>query len=121
VDKYTVAKTYTEGYPQFLSYFNFDATKIGALGSVYYAGNFAGSLCNVYFPDRFGRLRTIQGACVVSVLGAAMQTGAQNLGVLLAGRFMGGLAAGVIYAVCPLYASEIAPPAVRGRVGGLYA
>lgn len=26
-----------------------------------------------------------------------------------------------IYAVCPMYASEISPPHVRGRVGGLYA
>jgi MFS family permease len=69
---------------------------IGALGSVYYAGNFVGSLSNIYFPDKIGRLRTIQYACVVSVVGAGMQTGAQSMAVMLVGRFIGGYAAGVV-------------------------
>lgn len=40
----------------------------------------------MYFPDKIGRLRTIQYACVVGVVGAGMQTGARSLGVMLAGR-----------------------------------
>jgi MFS family permease len=49
-----------------------------------------------------------------------MQTGAKSLGVLLPGRAIGGIACGIIVALCPLYASEVSPPHVRGRVGGLY-
>src|ERR1700760_511903 len=72
------------GYPEFIEYFHFNATTLGALGSAYYAGNFVGSLCNVWLPDKFGRLNVVRFASVISILGAGMQTGAQSLGVLLA-------------------------------------
>ncbi|KAK5945215.1 hypothetical protein PMZ80_002419 [Knufia obscura] len=108
------------GYPEFISYFNFNATTLGALGSAYYAGNFGGSLVNLWLPDKVGRLRAVQIASVISIVGAGMQTGAQGLGVLLAGRAIGGVACGIIVSLCPLYASEVSPPHVRGRVGGLY-
>lgn len=108
------------GYPEFISYFNFNATTLGALGSAYYAGNFAGSLVNLWLPDKVGRLKAVQIAAVISIVGAGMQTGAHSLGVLLAGRAIGGIACGIIVSLCPLYASEISPPHVRGRVGGLY-
>jgi MFS family permease len=108
------------GYPAFINYFNFNSTTLGALGSVYYGGNFIGNFIMLYIADRFGRLRTIQVACVISLLGVALQTGAQNQGMLFSGRVIGGIACGIIYSVCPLYASEISPPEIRGRVGGLY-
>ena len=108
------------GYPSFISYFKFDAVKLGAFGSVYYGGNFIGNMANLYLPDRFGRLRTIQFASVLSILGAGLQTGASNFGILMGGRVIGGVACGIVYTVCPLYASEISPPEFRGRVGGLY-
>lgn len=108
------------GYPEFISYFNFNATTLGALGSAYYAGNFLGSLLNLWLPDRFGRLNVVRFASVISIVGAGMQTGAQSLGVLLAGRAVGGIACGIIVSLCPLFASEVSPPHVRGRVGGLY-
>ena len=79
-----------------------------------------GSLCNLWLPDKFGRLNVVRFASVISIIGAGMQTGAQSLGVLLAGRAIGGIACGIIVALCPLYASEVSPPHVRGRVGGLY-
>ncbi|KAF2093541.1 MFS transporter [Rhizodiscina lignyota] len=108
------------GYPEFIEYFNFNATTLGALGSAYYAGNFVGSLLNIWLPDKFGRLNVVRFASVISILGAGLQTGAKSLGVLLAGRAIGGIACGIIVALCPLYASEVSPPHVRGRVGGLY-
>ncbi|KAK5173550.1 uncharacterized protein LTR77_002231 [Saxophila tyrrhenica] len=79
------------GYPEFISYFAFNPATLGALGSAYYAGNFAGSLMNMYLPDKFGRLNVVRFASVVSILGAGMQTGAKGLGVLLAGRAIGGI------------------------------
>jgi MFS family permease len=85
------------GYPEFISYFDFNATTLGALGSAYYAGNFVGSLCNVWLPDKYGRLNVVRFASVISIVGAGMQTGAQSLGVLLAGRAIGGIACGKSY------------------------
>lgn len=108
------------GYPEFVSYFNFDANTLGALGSAYYAGNFVGCLMNMYLPDKYGRLNVVRFASLISIVGAGMQTGAKSLAVLLAGRAIGGIACGIILSVCPLYASEVSPAHVRGRVGGLY-
>ena len=38
----------------------------------------------------------------------------------LAARFIGGLAVGAVSLVSPMYISEVAPAAVRGRLGALY-
>ncbi|KIW89540.1 uncharacterized protein Z519_09696 [Cladophialophora bantiana CBS 173.52] len=109
------------GYPRFITYFGFDATLIGVLGSIYYSGLFLGGLAMLYIPNKIGRLRTIILASTIALAGNAMQAGAQSLAVMLVGRGIGGFAGGLVYAVCPTYAAEIAPPHVRGRIGGLYA
>ncbi len=108
------------GYTSFLTYFDLNSTTIGAMGSAYYAGAVLGMATNWYLPNKYGRIRTIQIGCLMSLLGASMQTGAQSYGVFVAGRTIGGFASGLIFVVCPAYASEIAPPNLRGRIGGLY-
>ena len=109
------------GYPAFIEYFNLDAVTIGAFASAYYGGGFVGSISNYWIPDWIGRLRTIQLSCVLSLIGVALQTGAQTFPVFCAGRVIGGIACGIVFSICPTYASEISPPELRGRVGGLYA
>ena len=108
------------GYPEFIDYFQFDSATLGALGSVYYAGNLVGALATCWLPDRFGRRLTVVMACVVSLLGIALQTGANSLSLFLAGRVIGGIACGTVWSLCPVYSSELSPPHIRGRVGGLY-
>ncbi|OAL38884.1 hypothetical protein AYO20_01635 [Fonsecaea nubica] len=108
------------GYPQFISYFNFNSNTIGALGSCYYAGSFFGSGLNFWLPDRYGRKPTIYIACIVAIIGAILQTAAQNIEMLFVGRVIGGIASGIVFGVCPMFMSEISPPEFRGRVGGLY-
>ena len=109
------------GYASFIEYFNLDATTIGAFNSAYYGGCFVGCIMTWFLPDRIGRLRTIQISCVISLLGVSMQVGSQSFPVFCTGRIIGGVACGMIFSVCPVYASEIAPPEFRGRVGGIYA
>ncbi|KAJ9603816.1 hypothetical protein H2200_012002 [Cladophialophora chaetospira] len=108
------------GYPSFLEYMNLDATTIGAFGAAYYAGAVVGMASNWYLPNKYGRLNTIRIGCVLSLLGVAMQTGAPGFPLFCAGRTIGGMASGIVFVVCPAFASEIAPPAIRGRIGGLY-
>jgi MFS family permease len=55
-------------------------------------------------------------AAVVFLIGSAIQTGAMNFGMLLAGRFIGGMGVGMLAMVAPLYISEIAPPEIRGTL-----
>lgn len=59
-------------------------------------------------------------ACIIALVGGAMQCGAPNFVVFCTGRIIGGVACGIVFSLCPAYAAEISPPAVRGRVGGLY-
>lgn len=66
-------------------------------------------------------LWTIRFACAVSVVGVTLQTAAHNYGTFISGRAIGGLACGIVFSVCPAYASELSPAHVRGRVGALYA
>ncbi|OAG39744.1 hypothetical protein AYO21_06019 [Fonsecaea monophora] len=109
------------GYSSFIEYFDLNATTIGAFGSAYYGGGAVGCFLNYYLPDKFGRLRTIQASCVLGLIGSAMQAGATNFPVFCTGRVITGIATGTIFSVCPTYASEIATPEIRGRVGSLYA
>ena len=78
---------------------------IGAFNSAYYAACAVGNFLNWYLPDKYGRLRTIQMACVNSVIAIILQTAAQNFGMFVAGRVLGGLSCGLVFAICPTYAA----------------
>lgn len=69
--------------------------------------------------ETLGRRKTILIASAVFLVGAVIQlTG--NLGALYAGRFLTGVGVGPLTVVCPLYISEVAPAALRGRCIGLF-
>jgi MFS family permease len=57
---------------------------------------------------------------ISAIVGAILQTAAQNIEMLFVGRVVGGVASGLVFGVCPMFMSEISPPEFRGRVGGLY-
>ncbi|KIX10172.1 uncharacterized protein Z518_01253 [Rhinocladiella mackenziei CBS 650.93] len=109
------------GYSEFITYYGFTPTTIGAFNSAYYAACAAGTAMNVWLPNKYGRLWTIRIGCLISVVGITLQTAAVNFPMLLVGRIIGGIATGIIFGICPVYASEISPPNIRGRVGALYA
>lgn len=80
-----------------------------------------GSLIAIVLCDRIGRLRSWQLAMIVWIMGNLMQTFASGiLGLMLFARIWGGLGAGGLTVVAPLYLSEIAPARSRGMVVSLY-
>ena len=89
------------------------------MGSALY-GTVLGSLLGGWPTDRFGRKRTLLAIGVLyilSALGCALAAGP----VLFAlARVVGGLGIGISTVVAPLYISEIAPPAFRGRLAGMF-
>ena len=90
-----------------------------AMGSALY-GTVVGSLFGGWPTDRFGRKATLLWIGVlylVSAVGCAFATGA---GIFIAARFIGGLGIGISTIAAPLYISEIAPPAHRGRLAGMF-
>lgn len=71
--------------------------------------------------DILGRVRSLQVACVLGLLGGALQGGAVTLAMFQAGRFIMGLCIGVMVAVTPMYLSEISNPFSRGWLVGHHA
>ncbi|HEX4717183.1 MAG TPA: sugar porter family MFS transporter [Thermoleophilaceae bacterium] len=83
------------------------------LGAMVGAG-FAGRLA-----DRLGRRKLIMSAAIIFTVGALLAAFAPSVGILIAARFIIGLAVGSAALVVPLYLSEIAPTEVRGAVASL--
>jgi sugar porter (SP) family MFS transporter len=70
--------------------------------------------------DSFGRRATLIAAGLIFAAGALVSAFAANVGVLLAGRFVVGIAIGLSSVTAPLYISEVAPRASRGALVSLY-
>src|SRR5262245_7590093 len=90
-----------------------------AMGSALY-GTVVGSLLGGWPTDKFGRKNTLLFIGVLYVLSAIGCGFANRVGMFIAARFIGGLGIGISTVAAPLYISEIAPPAYRGRLAGMF-
>jgi len=90
-----------------------------AIASALY-GTVLGSLFGGWPADRFGRKFTLLGVGLFYVVGAVASALAQNVAVFILARVIGGLGIGISTVVAPMYIAEIAPPKLRGRLGGMF-
>ncbi|GAA5853294.1 hypothetical protein JCM8547_000274 [Rhodosporidiobolus lusitaniae] len=93
------------------------------LVSLYQAGAFFGSLAAYPVGVIFGRKWGLLSTAVVFTIGAAIMCGANadnGLALIFAGRVIAGFGIGGASNLTPLYISEIAPPAIRGQLVGMY-
>nr|GAT43894.1 predicted protein [Mycena chlorophos] len=88
----------------------------GLVVSIFVLGCFFGMIPVAYVADRFGRRKTIQFGAAIYMVGGALQTGAHNMSMMLAGRFFAGYGVGIMSDLAPLYQAEIAHPSIRGRL-----
>ncbi|CAK5268061.1 unnamed protein product [Mycena citricolor] len=91
--------------------------------SVFQAGCFFGAFAGYGLGYYLGRKIGLLVASSIFIVGAVMQcvaTGSTGLGLMYAGRIIVGLAVGIASNLAPIYVAEIAPPAIRGRLIGLY-
>ncbi|KAJ5185018.1 Major facilitator superfamily domain general substrate transporter [Penicillium cf. griseofulvum] len=91
--------------------------------SLFIAGAFFGALGTYALGHFIGRKWSLAVAATVFFLGSGLQLGANSargLGILYAGRVLSGLGTGIASNIIPIYLSELAPPAIRGRLVGLY-
>ena len=89
------------------------------MGSALY-GTVLGSLLGGWPTDRFGRKKTLLFIGLLYILSAVGCGLANGVGMFIAARFIGGLGIGISTVAAPLYISEIAPPAYRGRLAGMF-
>jgi sugar porter (SP) family MFS transporter len=90
-----------------------------AMGAALY-GTVLGSLLGGIPSDRFGRKKTLLSIGVLYILSSIGCAFANGVYPFIAARFVGGLGIGISTVVAPLYISEIAPSAYRGRLAGMF-
>ena len=83
-------------------------------------GTVLGSLLGGWPTDRFGRKATLTFVGLLYLVSAVGCAFSWNVASFAAARFIGGLGIGVSTVAAPLYISEIAPPAYRGRLAGMF-
>ncbi len=79
-------------------------------------GSLAGAIIGGSLADRLGRRKLLVITAVVFGLGAIGAALAPGMGWLIAARIVAGAAIGIASFVAPLYISEIAPVAIRGKL-----
>ena len=90
-----------------------------AMASALY-GTVLGSLVGGWPTDRFGRRPTLLGIGALYIISAVGCGLAPEVWSFIAARFLGGVGIGISTVAAPLYISEIAPPAHRGRLAGMF-
>src|SRR5512135_929138 len=90
-----------------------------AMGAALY-GTVLGSLVGSWPADRFGRRPTLLAIGILFLASAVGCGLAPNVGVFIGARLVGGLGIGISTVAAPLYISEIAPPAQRGRLAAMF-
>ncbi|KAF4127031.1 Sugar (and other) transporter [Geosmithia morbida] len=120
----------TLALPSFADEFKFDEYSENGLAllkqnivSVYQAGAFFGSLMAYGTSFYLGRRWSLIVFSVVFILGAGLMLGAngdRGLGLIIGGRVLAGVGVGGCSNMTPIYISELSPPAVRGRLVGIY-
>lgn len=89
------------------------------MGSALY-GTVLGSLIGGWPTDKFGRKKTLLFIGVLYVVSAIGCGLASSVTMFVVARFLGGIGIGISTVAAPLYISEIAPAAYRGRLAGLF-
>ncbi|KYG13825.1 hypothetical protein FVEG_14142 [Fusarium verticillioides 7600] len=88
-----------------------NAINIGVLVSAL----FSSQVCEI-----FGRKKPITLGTFLIIIGSALQGGAQNLGMFIAGLIIIGLGTGIVAVAAPQLMTEVAYPTHRGKMVSLY-
>ncbi|KAK4494249.1 hypothetical protein PRZ48_014547 [Zasmidium cellare] len=112
--------TSTIAQPHFVDYFSNPSDAVtGGIVSCFQGGAMLGTIINMLFADKLGRKYTIAVGSAISLLGGALQGGAVAMSMLMIGRFVAGMAVGMLTSTIPLYAAELSEPKYRGLQSGL--
>ncbi|KAL4862994.1 hypothetical protein BDV12DRAFT_206854 [Aspergillus spectabilis] len=112
--------TSTISLDTFRDYFgNPSSTVTGGIVSSFQGGAILGTMINMVGADWLGRKKTVLAGAIVSVLGCALQAGAGNMEMLIIGRFIAGVAVGMLTSTIPMYAAELSEPKWRATLSGL--
>jgi SP family arabinose:H+ symporter-like MFS transporter len=83
-------------------------------------GCVVGSFVAGRLTDRYGRKRILIWVALLFVATSVATALAPTFLFFVLARLVGGLAVGGVSLLSPMYVSEVAPPAIRGRMGTVY-
>lgn len=114
--------------PSFQARFGFEGkagTELAALKanivSTFQAGCFFGAIACYALMTKWGRRIPLMVCGLLFNVGAIIQVASPgNVGMIYAGRALTGLAVGASSLLVPIYISECSPPAIRGRLIGIF-
>ncbi|KFY07072.1 hypothetical protein V492_07470 [Pseudogymnoascus sp. VKM F-4246] len=92
----------------------------GLVFIIYNLGQIAAFPFCGFLADGYGRRVCIFVGCLIVVIGTAVQTSCHELDVFMGGRFILGFGAALASAAGPAYTVELAHPAYRGTMAGMY-
>lgn len=87
----------------------------GGIVSVYYLGTLVGCLVGGSLGDRYGRIKSIFLGALIAIVGACLQTSAMNHSWMICARLVNGWGTGILNAIVPVWATEIAEHKSRGQ------
>lgn len=79
-------------------------------------GAFVGSLVAGPISDNLGRKPVVIVGDILFTVGSIVMALASTIPILMAGRVIVGLGIGIASMILPIYLSEVAPIAIRGKV-----
>lgn len=103
-------------------YFNMQTlgSTTGIVFVIYSIGHFSGSFICGPMSDSWGRRWGLFTGSAITVLGTCVQATSRNHTQFILGRFLLGLGASILTTAGPTYVAEMAHPAWRGTLTGLY-
>jgi SP family galactose:H+ symporter-like MFS transporter len=102
------------------AHFSLSALLMEVVTSWVTLGALFGALAGGELADRFGRKYAVLIAGAVFTVGSFVEALAPGIVVLILGRLVVGVGVGIAAVAAPLYAAELAPPALRGRFISCY-
>ncbi|XP_028028182.1 facilitated trehalose transporter Tret1-2 homolog [Bombyx mandarina] len=91
--------------------------EISWIGSLISAGAMFGPFIGGFLASTMGRRWGILLSSVPLIVGFILMIAVQNVEMIYAGRFVWGLAVGMLFTVTPMYCAEIATDDTRGALG----
>lgn len=106
--------------PEYYDYFALTTTAQSLNTAIGYAGGCVASFFAGAMTDWRGRRESIFWSALIPLAGAAIMTGAVNIGMFIVGRFIIGFGLGYAATATPTYVAETTPPKHRAFALGLY-
>jgi len=94
--------------------------RLGAINAMMPVGKIFGFIFVAPFSNRYGRKTSLVLAFTIAVIGAGIQAGSVNFGVLVFSRWLLGFGCGVMSQPSPILLAELSYPTHRGRITALY-